>query len=256
MNKSVDELERWAGGYPGEHATSALSNLERNEDTEPVFDAATKLIGGWQGNRFTGVYLYGPPGNGKTHAAIALGRALHDEIAADVTYAYTPELLGKRSYESPGSWSGFRNRSIAARQRSHSGIDVLTDTFPGRFGEHAVANRKQVLILDDYKPDVQASVSGGVEAAAQFGGLVIITSNHPNPFKLVEPQLSVLDTATEFYLAEAAGHEGAEMFGDVLQQKRQRREDVAASLRSRIAAGFKFIEFTGPDRRPDKSFWA
>src|SRR5690606_17981653 len=93
---SLSQLERWEGSYPGGHEFSTLADLQsgpKNEGIDEFRKVAQHVVEGWQGNQFAGLCLYGTPGNGKTHAAIALGRAMHDE-GAEVHYRYAPNAIG------------------------------------------------------------------------------------------------------------------------------------------------------------------
>lgn len=236
--QSIGELERWVGGFPGEHAYSTLDGLDRSPDIDIFMGAAERLMTQWQGNKFAGLVLYGTPGTGKTHAAIGLGRALHD-TGADVHYRYVPTV---EQYQ----WDGERT----ARPSHASEASV----FP-KSHSRVERNPKAVLILDDFKPEKQLIVARAVEAGAQYGGLVVITSNYEDPFKIVEPPKAMpADVRTA--LEEAALEQvDPERMQALASERQNRLLEISASLRSRIATGFKFIEFSGPDRRLAQSFW-
>ncbi len=234
-------LERWNGIPAGEHEDSTLAGLEVSDDNpgmQEFLGAAQKIIDNWQGNRFAGLYLYGTPGVGKSHAAIGLGRALH-ETGADVFYRYAPNVVRK----SHSYWTGTRfNQDL-----NYDGNGIFaTDSYVEK-------NPKTALIFDDYKPEAQESLQHAVDAAAQFGGLVIVTSNYTDPFKLVEPYdgRSEKDVALDVVIEK--------IDPEIASATKARRDKVAKgitdSLRSRVAAGFKLIEFTGEDRRQQNSFW-
>ena len=204
-------------------------------------DAANMLIDGWQGNKFAGLYLYGTPGTGKTHAAIGLGRALH-ETGADIFYRYVPEIS---DYRNPEYWRGSRHSNV-----KYEGNGV----FPNNFHPGAQRNPKTVLILDDYRPEAQIPLHQAVDAAAQFGGLVVITSNYTDPFKLIE--VAEVSKDEDDIIKQALLEQLVpETATEIKNRRMQAAETISSSLRSRIAAGFKLIEFSGEDRRQQNSFW-
>lgn len=102
---------------------------------------------------------------------------------------------------------------------------------------------------------MQKHVAAGVEAAAQFGGLVIITSNYTDPFKLLEQPTAAPATVNEAIGKELLERENEEAFAALQRRQAQAAEEISASLRSRMVAGIKLIEFSGPDRRIEQSFW-
>ncbi len=245
QRESLAQFERWDGPFPGEHEFSALADLQKtggNPELDVFLDAAQRLVDGWQGNQFAGVYLYGPPGTGKTHAAIGLGRELHD-AGAEIHYRYVPEL----SDTGASSWNSTR----ADDAMTYAGSSI----FPSRYSGKATRNPKSVLILDDYRPDKQAVVTDAVDAAAQFGGLVIVTSNYIDPFKLLENPGASPDTVTDALNLSVLKQVEPDAARALQARRTRAAAEISASLRSRLAAGFKFIEFTGPDRRIEKSFW-
>jgi hypothetical protein len=245
MAESINNLERWVGSFPGEHEFSDLNGLEQNPDNLGLAEfqvAADSLITNWHGNKFVGLYLYGTPGTGKTHAAIGLGRALH-ETGAEVFYKHAPAI---QSVRNPATWTGTRYTDI---QYEANGV------FVDKFISGTERNPKVALIIDDYIPEAQIPLHDAVEAAAQYGGLVIVTSNYTDPFKLVElndspksEQEVVLSAAIEQIAPDAAAK--------LTEQKEQAAKKISSSLRSRIASGFKLIEFSGEDRRAQNSFWS
>lgn len=240
--QSVGNLERWEGGFPGEHEFSTLEGLKilqnGSDELDTFFSAARKLTDHWQGNRFAGLYLYGTPGTGKTHAAIGLGRQLH-EAGAEVHYRYVNDLPGTL-------WTVAHNRMRTEGD--------LSSPFPQSYTGNQKRNPKSVLILDDYKPIKRTAVAEAIEAGAQFGGLVVITSNYEDPFKLVEPSAEAT-TDEQALQSEFLKRQNPEAHAANKKGREQQEADLSASLRSRIAAGFKFIEFAGPDHRITNSFW-
>lgn len=244
--QSFGDLERWEGGFPGEHEFSTLEQLKQFSDgstgLDTLLDASQRLVGSWGGNRFAGLYLYGTPGTGKTHAAMGLGRLLHDEIGAEIHYRYVP-------MEKSASISNFN-----APRYGHSGLRSQDKSvFPYDYRDGASRNPKSVLILDDYQPDSHDYVARAIEAGAQFGGLVVVTSNYEDPFKLLENGESI--TPEQIVVEDLAQRTNPEAAAAHAEQQQKRSQEMQASLRSRIAAGIKFIEFSGPDHRVENSFW-
>lgn len=247
--KSLGQLERWGGSYPGGHEFSTLANLQsdsQNTGLDDFREAANRVVENWQGNQFAGLCLYGTPGNGKTHAAIALGRALHDK-GAEVHYRYAPTAIADVN---SASWTGMRygdDLTIGHNARS---------VFPEDFTLRAVRNPRSLLIFDDYQPRAQRALVAAVDAAAQYGGFVVVTSNYEDPFKLVEPAApEPREIALEGVLRSSEVPDLAELADAMSAQRKKVAEGITAGLRSRIASGFNFIQFTGEDRRMEKSFW-
>lgn len=252
MSESLNELERWNGGFPGEHEYSALDGLDKSPDNlelEVFFDAAQKLIENWRGNKFAGLYLYGTPGTGKTHAAIGLGRELHEQ-GANVFYRYGPSLDIKKNTSE--GWTG---DNISVDPKGDNPVFPLKNSRSvGKALTDMARNPMHALIFDDYRPETQRHLHDAVDAAVQYGGLVVVTSNYTDPFKMLETP-------------EPSQHEEEVVRGiiidrlapDEAEKLKVRRTDAAKqisdSLRSRIASGFKLIEFSGPDQRFERSFW-
>lgn len=236
--KSVGQLERWNGSFPGPHEYSSLENLipdDQNPAIQQVHDIAGRLTEKWNGNQFAGLYLHGGPGLGKTHAAIGLGRALHD-AGADVFYRYAREVSGN-----DGQWHG------------GSGWSRKDIPFPSSC-DPETRNPRRVLIFDDYRPENQRHFCQAVDAAAQYGGFMIVTSNYDDPFKWRE----VPDNRSDREIAEASiiRHLSPDAANQIRTRRQKAAEDIAVSLSSRIASGFKFVHFQGEDRRLKDSFWA
>ncbi|HSX31994.1 MAG TPA: ATP-binding protein, partial [Candidatus Saccharimonadales bacterium] len=172
----TSQLPNWEGGAPGPHELSTLDGLRAYQDPahEEFLEAADTILSKWQGDQFVGLYLYGNPGTGKTHAAIGLGRALHDS-GAEVHYRFGPSNT-YRTVESQ-----LDNLTANRLHESTRGV-----TFPQNFKSGAPRNPRSVLIFDEYQPQNQAALKGSITAAAQYGGLIVITSNYKDPFKPLE----------------------------------------------------------------------
>ncbi|MGB4795868.1 MAG: hypothetical protein WBP23_01410 [Candidatus Saccharimonadales bacterium] len=250
---SLSELPRWQGGFPGEHEYSTLEELDNPDGRfDEALLAAEALTHRWNGGKFVGLWLYGTPGTGKTHFAVGLGRALH-EVGADIAYQSIPNHL---SQYQPYNGTGKTQVEMAEYPGFYAGSPVFTNGLRGVDSIFSTGHllHKPVLLLDDYKPAARKQVAAAVEAGAEAGGLVVVTSNYPDPFKLFDAKTRV-HSEQEILMRDMA--ERAD--GDALEALDKSREDeeqeFSASLRSRIAAGFKFLEFTGDDQRVARSFW-
>lgn len=238
--ESLQDLERWHGGFPAAHEFSTLGTLEgfsEHGELSLLYGAANKLREHWDG-QFAGLYLYGPPGTGKTHAAVALARELHNEKGANVHYQFAPDALTADS--SPDQSGKFTSHWIRGRSEN---------VFPRRKETQA----PNILVLDDVRLYYQKSMAAATEAAAQNGGLIIATSNYNDPFAMLQPQNVEPETQEQALIEEFLRRENPEIIDKLASNRREEAEGVSDALRSRVAAGFRFIEFGGPDRR--KSFW-
>ena len=261
MNTPIQQLERSYGNFPREHQFSAIEDLERgldNPELDVFFGAAEKIVAQWTGDKFAGLYLYGEPGTGKTHAAIGLARTLH-ETGAAIHYRHVPSWRpNKRVVD--GELGEGRNKEIEPHIVDWMGPDysyesLLPKPFPTSRSDisrtHKEVHDKSVLILDDYKPFARNYVASAIEAASQYGGLVVITSNYNDPFKILEEtpeekqNSAHMDALTEL----APSISG---IANVMRGEQAAKRDA---LRSRVAASFKFIQFEGEDRRVQSSFW-
>ena len=266
MNTPIQQLERSYGNFPREHQFSTLEDLERgadNPELDVFFDAAEKIVAQWNGDKFAGLYLYGEPGTGKTHAAIGLARALL-ETEAVVHYRHVPSWRPTERLES----RVFGDRRVERIEphitdwmgRVYGSESELPKPFPtsrpvasaGGYGTtYEEVHDKSVLILDDYKPFARNYVASAIEAASQYGGLVVITSNYNDPFKILEEtpeekqESAHMDALTEL----------APSISDIANVMRGEQAAKRDALRSRVAASFKFIQFEGEDRRIQSSFW-
>jgi hypothetical protein len=243
MAESLQNLDRWHGGYPGPHHLSDLDGLiedAQNPGVAELKNTAQVATERWVGDQFAGVLLCGQPGTGKTHAAIGMARALH-EIGAEVHYQYVPAIADP-ALKSVHGWSGIRYNS--------SGANI----FPKDYAAPATRNPRTVLILDDIIPGKRAESCMAIEAAAQFGGLVIATTNMTNVFEFVAPDVPgrASDERIVDVLENLSDPEQAKQYA---QRREEAAQAISASLRDRIASAFKIIEFTGESQRAAQSLW-
>ena len=261
--QSLSELPNWGTDYPENHRFSTLDQISKwNEENEQrPFDEALStvdVIRRWANPDISGslgLYLYGTPGTGKTHFAIGLGRELVQH-EVDVAYLYLPKL-GDNEYHSFDNVSGFMTNptnpmSNYETQYIFSRNRVISDA--SQTVAKYARRGKSALILDDYRPQYQQIAYAAIEAAAERGGLVIITSNHTNPFGLLEKRSPIL---TDDELAKRAMLSQIDPEGLATADTNRQIESDArqASLASRIAAMVKLVEFTGEDKRIEKSLW-
>ncbi|QQS19484.1 ATP-binding protein [Candidatus Saccharibacteria bacterium] len=244
-----------AGGlYPGEHEFSSLEQL-RKWNTEGQLDetflAADALVSRWNGDKFGLLYMYGPPGTGKTHAAIGIARKMHEQAGATVYYKYAPELVGINDMRTLPQWLGYD----ADKDGKPKNLAHIFGTHATGRGLESERYRKPVLILDDYTPEVRPAVYIAVEAAAHRGGLIIMTSNHTDPFRLIAEEPVPAKSPEDILLEARAAQEAPDEMAALAERRRKAAIEISASFRSRVAAAIKFLEFSGPDHRPDNSIW-
>lgn len=264
------------GAFPGSHPESTLETFDFNQADKGhnLFSAAAKhLLSEWHGDQFAGLYLHGNPGTGKTHAAVGMARALLNS-GAEVHSYFVPEL----NHDMEGV-SGWRKPRIFDRYGSNNQLFTVTEkvaedgskittqqrlsvdeqiehergsVFPAVYGEGIERNPRTVLLLDDYKPRYKLPVRAAIEAAADAGALVIITSNFPGLDDLAIPVQGELSIREPMIYG---GNPSPEDKAQLEAYKREARAVHAASL-SRIANGMLSIEFTGHDHRAPQSFWS
>jgi hypothetical protein len=116
-------------------------------------------------------------------------------------------------------------------------------------------NASVIHLIDEYRPEHQAALSTALEVADHNGDLVIVTSNYPDPFALFETQ-GQEKTAEQILMEDMASRANPEAFDQQNARAANNANAIAGSLRSRIASHVRMIEFTGPDQRPDNSFWS
>lgn len=259
MTEAINDLQRSYGTFPREHQYASLETLEHapdNPEQEVFFNASEKLVKQWSGDKFAGLYLYGEPGTGKTHAAIGLARALHEE-GAHIHYRHVPSWK-QREIHNTGFDSGTTiippHMSDWEGTRSSYDSSLVSPPFVTSVyenGRHSPTHDKSVLILDDYKPHARDYVTSAIEAASEYGALVVVTSNYTDPFKIVEETPAERKTTTYLDTLSVMDPNFASIKDLVKNESAAKRD----ALRSRVAAAFKFILFEGRDRRIENSFW-
>lgn len=245
---SLGELERWSGGFPGAHEFSNLDGLDPKlgEHVCAIKEAGVRLVNMWAGGQFVGLYLYGTPGIGKTHGAIGIARALHD-VGARVTYVNAQNISPGDS-TSPADWS---NPLLSPEIKTTS----YNMSFPRGHNVGIERNNRSVLVLDEYTPDRFRPMAAATGAAAEYGGLIIITSNYTNPFGLVDP-VEAAPSDSEILLRGAARRVDPAAIEEADAKRARRLGAIRESMTSRVTTGFKLIECTGVDQRPTQdSFW-
>lgn len=275
---SLATYDRWDGECPGNHQFSTLDNFafDPNDRNHSLFQrAASKLINEWNGDQFAGLLLSGNPGTGKSHAAIALARALH-ENGADVFYRFVPELpphggnvsdwTAPRITEPNYSYNG-ASQTMQTKKEVKDNVETSVTTtnierdeavlpkrdpnsvFPSFFAPGLERNPKTVLLLDDYKPKWRSYMRSAIEAASNAGGLIIATSNFGNILNLSTPSDNELAPVRIDF--NASPEERARTEAAV----RYESTKLTQAFASRVASGFIEIPFTGIDHRRQESFW-
>lgn len=255
--KSLAELPNWGGGFPDDHEFSTLRQIRDWNDSDPLrpyddaLESADRILTRWADPTVrggVGLYLHGTPGNGKTHFAVALGRALA-EHNIDTAYLHVPTTT-RGDYE---IMARFMSQPVFVKDNSTPSsifsYDVRIDMGRG------TARGKSALILDDYRPQFQKVAHAAVEAAAEAGGLVIITSNHPDPFGLLTRPSESPKTDSEVAARAFIEHTNPGALAAEDAKRNEEAQAISASLASRMAAMFRMVEFSGPDMRTKNSFW-
>lgn len=272
--------ERWDGVPPGMLLSSTLETFDfdpTNKGHRLFRDAVDLLQANWNGDQFVGLLLHGDPGTGKSHAAIGLARVLH-AAGAEVFYRYVPELGHQES--TVAGWTaprvlehsygrgsaqttivestGETEEGVVTKTMTHTTTDdkgaliVHRDprsVFPSYYEDGIPRNPKQVLILDDYKPAYRPQVRAAIEAAANAGALVIMTSNFGNVYQLAAPGEQDVTQVRLPYDAPADTQR-------VVREAQAREvEALTAAYLSRLVSGFLEIKFDGVDHRKMDSFW-
>ena len=197
------ELPNWGGGFPVVHEFSTINDVKQWNETlskglyDEALSATDKVLSRMLDSSARapmGLYLFGKPGNGKTHVAIGLGRILA-ENGVMVSYFHAPRHDTKSSFTKMSSsmLSPGVNEKTEVTQKS-----IFSEKVFDRNLNYWVPRGKSAIIFDDYRPEHQMAAYGAVEAAAEMGGLVIMTSNHPDPFRLLaapKQELNVIDLA-------------------------------------------------------------
>lgn len=170
-----------------------------------------------------------------------MGRELHNK-GAEIHYRFVPYLSKAEEF----------NHERSVNKVEHASVPSV---FPRQHSYGVERNPKTVLILDDYQPDKRGVVAKAIEIAAQFGGFVIMTSNYTDPFKILDPSPAAAATPESIITEDMAQRIDPEAMQRITAQRAEQEAELSASLRSRISAGFKFIQFSGPDYRAQKPFW-
>jgi len=243
---NIFESERWIGGGPITLANASLPDLEPRADNPAISELGTIVdrLRSWDGIQPVGLYFYGMPGTGKSHAAIGLARVMHDEIGAVVGYCH-PKTSDRSTMETR-SWLDSRLDTI----KRYEEILSRKKTRAGKVDY----DQKSVIIIDDVTPKKRDFFTSASEAIYQAGGLLIVTSNYDDPFEVIQQERHFLSDS-EIALRDFASRVDKATVLDREAATANQDDEQSNSVRSRIASMFKFVHFTGDDRRQEQIFW-
>lgn len=125
-----------------------------------------------------------------------------------------------------------------------------SSVFPATYDPGLIRNPKTVLVLDDVKPIHHPHARFAIDAAANFGGLVIMTSNFGDASKFAIP------TSSEILHGPASYGMTPQEAAEANRLHQQERMTLQAAFLSRISGNFREIAFGGPDHRGEQAFWA
>lgn len=283
MNHPIHpESVRWHGVLPGSHTNSTLEtfNSSASPGHQMFLRAANYILDTWRGDKFAGLLLHGSPGSGKSHAAIALARELHQD-GAEVHYVSVPELNvhspSTAMWTEPRMADPYRNRqmsrvtttesatraddgspkveTVTVKEMDEAGVELLVEhnpnsVFASRFDKGLTRNPKTVLVLDDVKPRWHAHAHHAVEAASNAGGLIIMTSNFPILEGLSSPPDSELTD-----ISRMSYNTPPDVQERVAQLRNSEASTINSAYKSRIVPAILPIHFEGIDLRAQNSFW-
>ncbi len=177
-------------------------------------------------------------------------------------------MLEKHGSAAKVHWAGpesAQRRLLASREFAQEiKASEPASKFPDKYCLHREI-KYPVIVLDDLdklivqnKPGASLELLGvTLNQVSNFGGLVIITSNNPDPLALLddapasfEEQRMLLSIET-FNATQLPENRIDASHLDTSAQ----RERNATAVRSRFANIVKMINFTGEDLRPNASFW-